>query len=214
MGAFEKIFAVAAIVVGCFGGSQSFGQDIGVALVLGDPDARVEVIEVMGLGCTTCKNFHRVDGPFDKFRTGLIDNGQVRWVIRDHPWTNFDFWASRIVRCGPEEGQELRLWHVLDRQLYINKDSDPTALTKRLVEVANELEISSENAAACLNDKAAYEEHLNAHRAFMQSYGLLDNPEFGTPFFIVDGEPVWIPDGKVDYPTVMFRIVDKVSAAD
>lgn len=208
---FMRFFAVA---VALMTGAAAAQSDEGVMFELGAADAPVEVIEIVSLGCPTCRNFHR-NGAFDVFREGYIDKGHVRWVIRDHFWTKFDFWTSRIVRCGDPAGREARMDKALERQSYINQDKDPQGVVNRLVEVAtNEMGMTRSEADGCLQDAVGAELHVSTHRIFLDRYNLRDNPAFGTPFFIIDGEPIWNVDGIVDYEKVNAVIARKVIGSE
>ena len=204
-----RLVFLAALLV--WSGAVSAQTDEGVLFTLGRADAPVEVIEVVSLGCPTCRSFHR-GGIFDGFRREYVDTGQVRWVVRDHFWTKFDFWTSRIVRCGDPGGRAARMDHVLDRLLFIRRDDDPQRVVNRLVEVAGEMKISRDAANACLQDAEGAERQLAAHRAFLNSYRLQGNPAFGTPFFIVAGQPFWIKDNRVDYDGLNTLIKERVRA--
>lgn len=207
---FMRFFVVG---VALMTGAVAAQSDEGVMFELGSADAPVEVVEIVSLGCPTCRNFHR-NGVFDVFRESYIDNGHVRWVIRDHFWTKFDFWMARIVRCGDPAGREARMDKALERQSYINQDKDPQGVVNRLVEVAtNEMGMTRAEADACLQDAVGAELHVSTHRIFLDRYNLRDNPAFGTPFFIIDGEPVWNVDGIVDYEKVNAIIARKVIGA-
>lgn len=195
-------------------GSTFAQSDEGVLFELGAADAKVEVIEVVSLGCPTCKSFHRDGGTFEVFRDSYIAKGHVRWVIRDHFWTKFDFWTSRIVRCGDVAGREARMAKVLERQAFIAQDRDPQGVVNRLVAVAGEMGITPAAANACLQDAVGAELHVTTHRIFLERYGLVNEPRMGTPFFIVDGEPVWFDDHQVDYQRVNAAIARRLLEVD
>ena len=50
-------------------------------MVLGDPNAPVTIIEYASFTCPHCKNFH--EGTFKKLKKNYIDEGKVKFILRD-----------------------------------------------------------------------------------------------------------------------------------
>jgi protein-disulfide isomerase len=69
--------------------------------VLGNPDARVTVIEYFSLTCGHCAAFHRETMP--QVKTALIEPGRIRMVYRDFPLDQLGLAAAGIARSLPPE---------------------------------------------------------------------------------------------------------------
>ena len=69
-------------------------------LVLGEPNAPVEVIEYASLSCPACRHFH--ENVFPSLKADFIDTGQVKFIYRDFPTNTPALAAAMISRCaGP-----------------------------------------------------------------------------------------------------------------
>jgi len=69
--------------------------------VLGNPDARVTVIEYFSLTCGHCAAFHRDTMP--QVKTALIETGRIRMVYRDFPLDQLGLAAAGVARSLPPE---------------------------------------------------------------------------------------------------------------
>ena len=66
--------------------------------VLGDPGARVTIIEFASLSCTHCAEFHKTR--FDWLKENYIDTGKVRFVFRDFPLNRPALLGSMVAHCA------------------------------------------------------------------------------------------------------------------
>lgn len=86
------------------GGGHAFAQSpVGVAGPLGDvwmgnPDAKVSVIEYASLTCGHCANFHKDTWPALKAK--YIDTGKVRFVLREFPLDPLAMAGFMLARCN------------------------------------------------------------------------------------------------------------------
>ena len=86
------------------GGGDAFAQSpVGVAGPLGDvwmgnPDAKVSVIEYASLTCGHCANFHKDTWPALKAK--YIDTGKVRFVLREFPLDPLAMAGFMLARCN------------------------------------------------------------------------------------------------------------------
>ena len=70
-------------------------------LVMGDPNAKVEVVEYASLSCPHCRSFH--DEVFPAIKKDYIDTGKIRFEFVDFPTNSPGLAAAMIARCaGPE----------------------------------------------------------------------------------------------------------------
>lgn len=68
-------------------------------MVLGNPDATVEVIEYASYTCPHCASFH--SNAFKQLKESYIDSGKIKFVYREVYFDKYGMWASMIARCEP-----------------------------------------------------------------------------------------------------------------
>ncbi len=150
-----------------------------VEMVLGDPDAPVEVIEYASFTCPHCRTFH--ENTLPRLKADYVDTGQVRLVYREVYFDRFGLWAGMVARCaGP-----MRYFGVVDliyeRQAEWTQGA-PADVAENLRRIGRTAGLSNEQLDACLTDAAmaqALIEHDTANRQ------VHDIP--GTPAFVIDG---------------------------
>lgn len=96
--------AVAAGMSGLFG--PALAQTTPAAapevadLVIGNPDAKVTVVEYASYTCPHCATFHtRV---FKDLKANYIDTGKIKFVYREVFFDRYGLWAAMVARCGGE----------------------------------------------------------------------------------------------------------------
>ena len=98
------IAAAALAASTALGGGHAFAQSpVGVAGPLGDvwmgnPDAKVSVIEYASLTCGHCANFHKDTWPALKAK--YIDTGKVRFLLREFPLDPLATAGFMLARCN------------------------------------------------------------------------------------------------------------------
>lgn len=70
-------------------------------MALGPPDAKVTVIEYFSASCPHCATFHKET--FTVLKRDYIDQGKIRFVLREYPHDKAALAASLIARCAPKE---------------------------------------------------------------------------------------------------------------
>jgi protein-disulfide isomerase len=73
------------------------GYDV-IEMVLGDPDAPVELIEYSSFTCPHCRNLHATVVP--QLMTDYVETNRIRYVYREVYFDRFGLWASMVARCG------------------------------------------------------------------------------------------------------------------
>ncbi len=149
-------------------------------MVLGNPDAPVEVIEYASFTCPHCATFHRNTMP--QIKANYIDTDQVRFIYREVYFDRFGLWAGMVARCaGPD-----RYFGVVDliyqRQAEWTQGS-PAEVAENLRQIGRVAGLSNEQLDACMTDAAMAEAMIANYEANMEVH---DIP--GTPHFVIDGE--------------------------
>jgi protein-disulfide isomerase len=68
---------------------------------LGDPAAKVTVVEYASMTCSHCAAFH--DETFTPFKEKYVDTGKVRFIFREFPLDALATSAFMLARCVPED---------------------------------------------------------------------------------------------------------------
>lgn len=116
---------------GTAGGSTAAARDWSQTVVatpeggfrMGNPDARVKLVEYASLTCGVCQRFH-LEGA-DALKSGLVRSGRVSYEFRPFMLNAIDIAASLVAKCdGPE-----RFFTWAD-QFYRNHDAFVQPFTK------------------------------------------------------------------------------------
>jgi protein-disulfide isomerase len=147
---------------------------------LGNPDARVTVIEYASASCPHCAHFN--NEVFPAFKAKYIDTGRVHYVFREFLTAPAEIAAASflIARCAGKD----KYFSVLDsifrgqEQMYATGDVKGTLLKAAQGAGMNETQVN-----ACLTDEIAGDQ-LNAR---VQRYAKDDGINV-TPTFVVNGK--------------------------
>ena len=146
--------------------------------VLGDPNAKVTIIEYASMTCPHCAGFHTTVLP--ELKKLYIDTGKAKLVFRDFPLDKVAAQASLLAECVPP-GQYFAMIDMLfqtQRQWATAKDPlDALSKAGRL------LGIDDVKFRACQDDKAAFAAII-AERQAGESIGVES-----TPTIFIDGKP-------------------------
>ena len=100
-------FVAATAAFGLAGGSPAHAQAQDVLKitdkdhVLGDPNAKVTIVEYASLTCPHCAGFHTAVLP--ELKKLYIDTGKVKLVYRDFPLDRAALQASLLAECVPAD---------------------------------------------------------------------------------------------------------------
>jgi protein-disulfide isomerase len=150
-------------------------------MVLGNPDAAVEVIEYASFTCPHCASFHA--DQFQQLKADYIDTGKIRFVYREVYFDRPGLWASMIARSQDNPDFFFSFADMLyEQQREWLAGGDPVVIVenlRRLAKVAG-LDDAALDAALSNGPKAEalytwYQE--NAERDGINS----------TPSFVIDG---------------------------
>ncbi len=145
----------------------------GVAeMSMGNPDAKVTVIEYASYTCPHCRNFHQT--VFGKLKSNYIDTGKINFIYREVYFDRFGLWAAMVARCGGE----MRYFGIAD-MIYETQEEwvaggDPTQIAQNLRKIGKKAGLSDAELDACMNDG----EQAKALVAAYQKNAEADNIEF------------------------------------
>jgi len=175
---------VAAVVLGFALAGPALGAASKVALpddmALGNPKAKVTVIEYASASCPHCAHFN--NDVFPAFKAKYIDTGKIHYVFREFLTPPAEVAAASflIARCAGKD----KYFSVLDtifrgqQQMYQSGD-----IKGALAHAASVGGMSEAQLDACLTDEAAGDA-LNAR---VERYAKVDGINL-TPTFVINGK--------------------------
>ena len=148
---------------------------------MGNPDAKVTVIEYASFTCPHCRNFHA--SVLKDLKRDYIDTGKINFIYREVYFDRYGLWAGMIARCGGP----LRYFGITDliyeQQQEWTKGGEPAAIAASLRKIGKTAGLSDEELDQCMGDGkmaqalvAAYQENAKADEIT------------ATPSFVINGE--------------------------
>ncbi|MDG1116260.1 MAG: DsbA family protein [Flavimaricola sp.] len=151
-------------------------------MILGNPDAAVEVIEYASFTCPHCAAFHA--NQFQELKANYIDTGLIKFVYREIYFDRFGLWASMVARCGGE----MRFFGISDmlydqQREWIAGGQDPALIAGNLRRIGLTAGLDGEQVDACLSDPTTAQTLV----AWFEENSARDEIT-STPSFVIDGE--------------------------
>lgn len=147
---------------------------------LGDPQAKVTIVEYSSLTCPHCAEFHHDVLP--QIKADYIDKGLVRWVFRDFPLDGRAMGAAMVARCVPPERYFGFVDMLFRDQQAWARGSDPLADLKVRAQLAG---LAPADVDTCLADK----ELLQGIQTRAQEAQKQDGVD-STPSFRLNGQKI------------------------
>ena len=152
-------------------------------IVMGDPRAKVIVIEYSSPTCPHCAIYHRT--LFSKIKRDYIETGKIAYVMRETVTNKQDKCAATLMRCGAKRGSSMHKKTVdsifeLQQRWAFNKSFEAI-----LTNIGQVIGISAEEYQSCLKDEEI-QQQLLWHRKLLDSYSRV----WGTPMFFVNGQQI------------------------
>ena len=164
--------------------------DGGVAadeMSLGDPNAKVTVIEYASVACPICANFNAT--VFPEFKKKYIDTGKVRYVAREALTGNPSLAVAGflLARCAGKD----KYFQVTDAvyraqdQIYEpgSENIRPAAGHDVLLHIAQSVGMSEDQFSKCINDEKAITAMQERVDRLSKQYNVT-----ATPTFVVNGK--------------------------
>lgn len=187
---------------------------------MGNPDAKVKLVEYASLTCPHCADFAKqAAGPLE---ADYVRSGKVSWEYRTFVLNAIDVSASLLARCqGPGPFFKLVEQVYADQANWVGKfqaiSAADQARISALPEQAQFAELAkvgaldqffgsrgvpSGKAQACLTDKAGLDRIIA-----IRDRGTSQDKITGTPSFLVNGK---LADGVFDWPTLKTRLDSEI----
>ncbi|MDH5797872.1 MAG: DsbA family protein [Paracoccaceae bacterium] len=143
---------------------------------LGNPDAKVTVVEYASFTCPHCRNFH--SNVFDQLKANYIDTGKIHFIYREVYFDRYGLWAGMIARCGGEMRYFGITDMIYDMQQEWTNSSDPTQIAANLRQLGIASGLSGEQVDACMADVAKAEAMVAVYNQNRQRDDVTSTPTF------------------------------------
>ena len=168
------------------GGAQT---PVGDEMSMGDPNAKVTVVEYASVACPVCAAFN--NNVFPGFKKKYVDTGKVRYVLREALTGNPTLAASGflLARCAGKD----KYFQVTDA-IYRAQDQiyepgtetvSPSAGKDVLLGIAKNAGVSEDEYSKCTSDPDAITALNDRIQKSMQRDGVN-----ATPTFLLNGKPL------------------------
>ncbi|WP_212522977.1 DsbA family protein [Actibacterium sp. MT2.3-13A] len=169
-----------ALGEGFVGAANAAEAEIQV-MSIGNPDAKVELVEYASYTCSHCKNFH--DNVYRQLKTDYIDTGKLHFVYREVYWDRYALWAGLVARCGGESRFFGIVDMIFDKQREWAGAKQPAQVVEQLRTIGRAAGLSNDELDACLQDGDMAQSLV----AWSDTESKAANVE-GTPTLYINGE--------------------------
>ncbi|RAK61762.1 DsbA family protein [Phenylobacterium hankyongense] len=185
MGSFSRRAALAAAALLIAGAAVAAPVAGPQDMSLGNPKAKIQVLEYASLSCPHCAKFN--EDVFPAFKKKYVDTGKVRYTLKEMLTDPPEVAAAgfMMARCaGPS-----KYFKVVDEVFRSQPRWQTTPIKPVFLEIAKANGLTDAQFEACLADEAA----LKAVRGRAQDAQDHDGVD-GTPTFFVNGKKVGAGD--------------------
>ncbi|PIO98764.1 thioredoxin domain-containing protein [Pleomorphomonas carboxyditropha] len=160
-------------------------------MALGNPDAKVKIVEYMSMTCSHCADFH--NKTFDEIKAKYIDTGKIYFIVREFPLDPLAAAGFMLARNAPGDKYFDVVSYLFKTQSQWAFVDDPLS---GLRNVSKQFGYSPSTFEATLTDQKLLDD-INATR------------QHGADAFGITGTPTFFINGKRE---VGFMSVDEMSA--
>lgn len=161
--------------------------------ILGDPEAKVTIVEFSDFQCPFCKRFHPT------LKQALKEyEGKVRWIYKHFPLRSIHPQAQSAAEASECAGEQGKFWEFADK-LFENQERLGEDL---YTELAQDLGLDLTNFNQCLSSRK-YKDDVESDYQEGIKAGVR-----GTPGSFVNGKPVF---GAVPYSVLKAEIENALS---
>lgn len=172
-------------LAGCQGGVSAEANSVDPSdMEIGDPRARIRVVEYASLTCPHCRAFH--DEVWPKLKANYIDAGKIRFAFREFPTPPQEVAIAgfQLARCGaaPDANRYYAMIDVFfDQQPAVFAAMEKGNLREELLRLAQSAGLSEQMFETCVNDPEGIK-RVNATVAKAEKLKVT-----GTPTFFING---------------------------
>ncbi|MBI1417025.1 MAG: thioredoxin domain-containing protein [Limimaricola sp.] len=149
-------------------------------MTLGNPDAKVTVIEYGSFTCPHCAEFHADQWP--KIDANYVQTGKIKFIYRELVRNRPDIWASMLARCDGG----LRYFGISDLLFKRQQDwaagGDMASIASGLRQMGKVAGFDDATLEKCLGDATMAQSILSVSQTNADRDGIQ-----GTPTFLING---------------------------
>lgn len=150
-------------------------------MVMGNPDAAVEVIEYASYTCPHCANFHQ--NQLKELKANYIDTGKIRFVYREVYFDKYGMWASMVARCGGPEKFFGITQMIYEQQSEWARAGSDGAIADGLRKIGLLAGIEKDDLDACMSDSENLRALVEWYQTNAEEHGIRS-----TPSFVINGK--------------------------
>lgn len=145
-------------------------------MTLGNPEAKVTVIEYASFTCPHCAHFNQT--VFKDLRKNYIDTGKIHFIYREVYFDRFGLWGAMLARCGGG----LRYFGIADILYNTQADwlagGDPAKIAANLRKIGLQAGLPGQEIDACMNDADAAKALVALYQKNAEADGINSTPSF------------------------------------
>ena len=146
---------------------------------LGSADAKVTVVEYASMTCGHCQKFSTTI--FPELKTKYIDNGKVRFIMREFPLDNLAAAASMLARCAGGDKTFAMIETLYEKQAdWAFTQGNPVP---KLFDIAKQAGFTQESFDKCLTDQKLLDQITAGRTRAGETFGVN-----ATPTFFINGK--------------------------
>lgn len=181
----STLAAAALAAVALFAAGLALAQDPALPevtdMTLGNPEAKVKIVEYASFTCPHCADFH--NGNWKQLQAEYIDTGKVHFTLREVYFDRYGLWAAMMARCGGE----MRYFPIVSTLYETQRDwagsDDPNVVVANLRRIAVAAGMDGAAVDACMQDGPMAQALVNRFETNFAADGVQ-----GTPTLFINGE--------------------------
>ena len=141
--------------------------------VIGDPDAKVTIVEYFSMTCPHCARFHTEVLP--KLKEAYVDTGKVKIEFKDFPLDQWALRASAMARCLDGKRYVAMVDLLMKKQADWAGGDNPFTELVKLGRLAG---LSEARVEECMTDEKLLDYILNERLAATRDHDIKSTPSF------------------------------------
>lgn len=158
------------------GGSATVDTSAVFEVVIGNPDASIEIIEYSSFTCPHCATFNQ--GVYRQIYDSYISTGQIRYVKREVYFDAYGLWAALVARCGGPERYSGIVEMLYAEQRDWAGHNDGAIVAANLRRIGRRAGMTDDQLNACLEDRDMATAMMETYRVNAETHGIRSTPSF------------------------------------
>lgn len=203
-------FAAAALAAACTPGGGGGAKATAAAgdMALGNPSAKVTLIEYASVTCSHCADFKK--NVYPQLKANYIDTNKINFVFREFttPPNEVSAAGFLLARCGNPSPEQYfaRLDVLFEQQVAVFEALQAGQVRGALLNIAKSAGLSEDQFNACVTDQAGIARIKAGEEAGIKEFQIS-----GTPTLILNGEKLTDPSAYT-YEGLAKLIDEKLAA--